>query len=187
MKSLGKLLGNFVVKNDDNRHLFKVFFYENGLSFDAKFLKGIMENDKTRNAFNVINEKWSSGNHDKNEIMERILHLLNNFQEELAQYFYTDEELNENGELIEESIGVTEEKDKYSIYFDYIKENKELKEIKRKDFESKIVDKKVGEFYVENFEEAKNVAKFFKYKTEANEDSYIMVVDDKIKIGFVDK
>lgn len=186
MKSLGKFLGNFTVKNDNERQLFKVLFYENGISFDAKMLKGITEVEEAFKAFKKINDSWITGDYDKSDIMERVLKLLNNYQEELAEYFYSDEELDEEGNLIEKYEGI-DEKSKFSIYFDYIKENKELKDIERAEFESKIFNKEIGEYYVENFEDAKNNAEFYSYKTESGGDSYIMVVDDKIKIGFVEK
>lgn len=191
MKSLGKLLGNFIVENDNGRHLFKVFFYEKGITFDEKFSKGVMEHEKAYVAFNKINLNWSSGKCERNEIMQRILHFLNNYQSELHQYFYSDEELDENGKLIEKSSSENDTqnlyKDKYSFYFNYIKENKDLKEIKRKEFESKITNNEIGDFYVENFEDAKEKAKFYNYQTDNMEESYIMVVDEKIKIGFVEQ
>jgi hypothetical protein len=188
MKSFGKLLGNFTIKNEDDRHLFKIFFYENSLSFEESFLNGINKNDKINKEFEKINKNWSSGKHSKEDIIESLLSLIGKNEKYISEYFYKDEELDENGHLIENNIEVIDDnKNKYSIYFDYIKQNKELEKIKRKDFESKIVDKNIGEYYVENFEVAKNKAEFYKYKTDAGEDSYIMVIDNKIKIGFVDK
>jgi len=45
MKVLGKLLGHFTVKNDYDEDFFIVYFYEEGISFNDDFLRGIIEQE----------------------------------------------------------------------------------------------------------------------------------------------
>ena len=73
------------------------------------------------------------------------------------------------------------------LFLQILKEKFLLNKITRKEFESKITDEKYGEYYVENLIYTKDNSEFYKYKSEISGiDFYLMVVDDKIKIGFPD-
>jgi len=179
MESLGKLLGNFIIKNDNDVSLFKVYFYENGISFDKKFLKGVVENEVTNYQFKKINDVWDSEEKDKEAVVEAVMFMLEHNQDYLSDFFYSEENLNKNGDSIKNEIDLKNE-------FDIIKKTRDIKPITRKDFESKIVNEEIGDFYVENFEKAKK-ADFFTYKSEEEKDCFIMVVKNRIKIGFAEK
>ena len=188
MDSLGKLLGNFTVTNDDNIKLFRVYFYENAISFNTKFLKGVVDNKEIYILFEEINKDWNKEEEkDKEFIMTLILSMLEKNQNYLSDFFYDKQDLF-NEEVMRQEFEKTEstKKNKYDLYYDKIKQSRELVSITRKQFESKIVNNSIGDYYVENFEKAKE-ANFFTYKSEQDEDCFIMVVNERIKIGFAEK
>jgi hypothetical protein len=74
------------------------------------------------------------------------------------------------------------------IYFKHLKENGKLNKITRKKFESNIKDEKIGDYYVENLEKSKSKStNFYTYKSKEDKSCFIMVMNDKIKIGFAEK
>jgi hypothetical protein len=176
MEHLGNLLGHFTVRNDEEVGLFKVLFYENGISFNENFLRGVIEDEATYHEFSVISNEWKNGLKNKESVMGSIMNMFNAHEEHLSEYF------------ISEPIKPIEEKSSSEIYLEYLKANDKLNEITRKDFESKIVDEKIGEFYVDNMNETKNNSKFYTYTSDTtNEKFYVMLVDEKLKIGFAEK
>jgi hypothetical protein len=182
MKVLGKLLGHFTVKNDYNEDLFIVYFYEEGISFNDDFLRGIIEQENLWIRFMEINLFWKNGFHIseneddlKSQTMNMIMDLLQENQEQLSRYFNDKPQLNQ-------------ELDNSQMFLSHLRDNDLLKEITIKEFESKIKDEEIGDYYVENLEKIKQSAKFYTYKSEkVNLDFYLMVVEEKIKIGFADK
>ena len=130
-------------------------------------------------SFEKINKVWDSEEKDKEAVIEAVMFMLEHNQRYLSDFFYPQEELDENGDSLKEEIDINNE-------YEVLKKTRELKPITRKDFESKVVDEQIGDYYVENFEKAKK-ANFFTYKSEKEEDCFIMVVKDRIKIGFVEK
>jgi len=185
MDSLGNILGNFAIKNDNDINLFKVYFHENGITFNKKFHKGVLDNFDTALQFENINKIWNSETRDKKEVIEAVMFMLEHFQVYLSTFFYNEDEIREMSEEFK-SNNLDIKKNEFDIYFDKIKKTRDLKPITRKDFESKIIDEKIGEYYVENFELAKE-ASFFTYKSDNDKDCFIMVKNDRIKIGFAEK
>ena len=176
MKHLGEYIGHFTVKNDDGLDLFKVHFYEKGISFDDKFLRGIIENEETYKDFIKINDNWKDSS-NKESAMKSIMALLEKNQDYLSDFF-----------ISEDDVDSTDIPTSNEMFLQHLKENDKLTEIQRKDFESKITDEKIGNFYVDNLKQTKGKSKFYTYKSDnSGLDFYIMVVDDKIKIGFADK
>jgi hypothetical protein len=176
MKHLGEYIGHFTVKNDDEVDLFKVHFYEKGISFDDKFLRGVIENEDTYKKFMKINSDWKESS-DRESTMKSIMSLLEGHQDYLSDFFISEDDVDSN------DIPNTNE-----MFLQHLKENDKLTEITRKDFESKITDEKIGNFYVDNLKQTKESSKFYTYNSDnSGMDFFIMVVDDKIKIGFADK
>lgn len=175
MKNLGEFIGYFTVKNDNEKSLFKVYFYEKGISFDDNFLRGIIESEDTYKEFIIINDKWKSEDNNRSDIMKDIMEMLERHQNYLSNFFINNETKREEKSL----------KDSNSLFLQYLEEKDMLVEIDRKDFETKIIDEKVGEFYVDNLKETKDDSKFYTYTSETSGlEFYLMVVSDKIKIGF---
>jgi hypothetical protein len=174
MNYLGGLIGHFSIKNENDEHLFKVYFYEGGIAFDFKLTKGIMENKKTKKEFIKIDNFWLKEK-DKDETIKLIMKLLDENQEYLSNFF----------DLEHTSSPLETLKDTNSLFFEHLKNNKLLKEISKKQFESNIIKEEIGDFYVENLEEAKSKGKFYTYKSNNNDlDFYLLVIDEKIKLGF---
>jgi len=175
MKNLGEFIGHFTVKNDNEKSLFKVYFYAKGISFDDNFLRGVIESEDTYKEFITINDKWKSEDNNRDDIMKDIMEMLERHQNYLSNFFINNETKREEKSL----------KDSNSLFLQYLEEKDMLVEIGRKDFEAKIIDEKVGEFYVDNLKETKDDSKFYTYTSETSGlDFYLMVVSDKIKIGF---
>lgn len=174
MKNLGNFLGHFTVKNDNEEKLFKVYFYDNGISFDENLLKGIIDNEDVYKDFIKINNSWKNDEKDKEITMKSILEMLERHQDYLSNFFL-------ESQIKKEEIFSSE------LFLQILKEKFLLNKITRKEFESKITDEKYGEYYVENLIYTKDNSEFYKYKSEISGiDFYLMVVDDKIKIGFPD-
>lgn len=174
MKNLGNFLGHFTVKNDNEEKLFKVYFYDNGISFDENLLKGIIDNEDVYKDFIKINNSWKNDEKDKEITMKSILEMLERHQDYLSNFFLEKQ-------IKKEEIFSSE------LFLQILKEKFLLNKITRKEFESKITDEKYGEYYVENLIYTKDNSEFYKYKSEISGiDFYLMVVDDKIKIGFPD-
>jgi len=179
MKDMGDLIGHFTIRNDDGLDLFRIYFYENGISFDKNFLKGVIEKNEIYKDFCKINIDWISGSLSKEEATELIMKILEKNQDYLSNFFINKSK--------DESQSYLNEDDN-SIYFKHLKENGKLNEIDRKFFESKIKDENIGEYYVENIEKSKSkFTKFYTYKSTEGKDCFIMVIDNKIKIGFAEK
>lgn len=178
MKNLGEFIGHFTVKNDDVKSLFKVYFYDKGISFDDNFLRGIIESEDTYKEFIAINDMWKSGSGDRESAMKSIMEMLERHQNYLSNFFMDDEIEKKSKPL----------KDSNELFFDYLKEQNMLIDITREQFESKITDEKIGEYYVDNLKGTKFNSKFYTYTSNTSGlDFYLMVVSDKIKIGFAEE
>lgn len=174
MKKLGDFIGHFTVKNDNKKSLFKVYFYEKGISFDDNFLRGIIENEDVYKEFININNEWKLKNKDREHVMKSIMEMLERHQKYLSEFFADDNKNNNN------SIKGSSE-----LFLEHLKEEDLLTKITRKEFESKIIDEKVGEYYVANLKETKNKSTFYTYQSPTSGlDFYLMIVNEKIKIGF---
>ena len=179
MKDLGDLIGHYTVRNDNGLDLFRIYFHENGISFDEKFLKGIINKNKIYKEFIKINMKWISSDISKDEIINLIMKLLEKNQKYLSKFFIDKFDI--DSKLINEE-------DDNEIYLKHLKDSEKLNKITRKKFESNIKDETIGEYYVENLEKSKSKStNFYTYKSEENKSCYIMVIDNKIKIGFAEK
>jgi HD superfamily phosphohydrolase len=179
MEELGDFIGHFTVQNDDGLDLFKIYFHKNGISFDNKFLKGVIKNKKVCKDFEKINNKWISGSLSKEDAAKLIMKMLEKNQEYLSNFFI-DEFSNDTKLYDNESEN--------EIYFKHLKENGKLNKITRKKFESNIKDEKIGDYYVENLEKSKSKStNFYTYKSKEDKSCFIMVMNDKIKIGFAEK
>jgi len=180
MKNLGQFIGHFTVKNDNKESLFKVYFYDKGISFGDNFLRGIIENEDTYKDFMTINENWKSNNKDREVVMKQIMEMLEKHQNYLSNFFMDNE--------LENTIKSKILKDSNELFFEHLKNENMLSIITRKEFEAKIVDEKIGEYYVENLKDTKSNSEFYTYISKSSGLSfYLMVVDNKIKIGFSEK
>lgn len=173
MKNLGEFIGHFTVKNDNEESLFKVYFYDKGISFDNNFLRGVIESQEVYKDFMEINSQWRDELKDRDVTMKSIMEMLDKHQKYLSDFFMGKEE----------SFDVN--KGSNEMFLDFLKENDKLTKISRKEFEAQILDEKVGEYYVNNLNETKNKSKFYTYTSDnSGLDFYLMIVNDKIKIGF---
>tara|TARA_B100000963_G_scaffold361392_1_gene396508 strand:- start:3927 stop:4466 length:540 start_codon:yes stop_codon:yes gene_type:complete len=173
MKNLGDFIGHFTVTNDNKQSLFKVYFYEKGISFDENFLRGVIEHQDIYKEFIDINNRWKSKSINRDGTMKYIMEMLEKHQTYLSNFFL-DKDI--------DSSGI---KDSNQMFLEFLKDNDMLNKITRKEFESKIVDENVGEYYVNNLKETKNKSKFYSYTSKnSGLDFYLMIVNDKIKIGF---
>jgi hypothetical protein len=179
MKNLGDLIGHFTIRNDDGLDLFRIYFHKNGISFDKKFLKGVTKDGKVYKTFIKINIEWMSGSLSKEEATELIMKMLEENQEYLSNFF-----INKFDKYSDRYYKDSENE----IYFKHLKANGKLNKITRKQFESNIKNENIGDYYVENLEKSKSkFTNFYTYKSTENKNCYIMVIDDKIKIGFAEK
>ena len=166
MKNLGEFIGNFTVEDEYNDKKFIVYFYENGITFDDKFLKFILEKEELSQDLLDINNSWKNKSKNKEEIISSIMEVFSNY--ELDFFHFSKEEINRN-----------------ALYYHFLKEKDLLTKITRKEFESKILSEKVGEYYTDVLNDTKENSEFYTYTSEVSGiDFYLMVVDDKIKIGF---
>ena len=173
MKNLGEFIGHFTVKNDNEESLFKVYFYDKGISFDDNFLRGVIESEEVYKEFMEINSKWRDELKDRDVTMKSIMKMLDKHQKYLSDFFMGEERVFDM------------KKDSHQMFLDFLKENDKLTKITRKEFESHIKDEKVGEYYVNNLKETKNKSKFYTYNSDnSGLDFYLMIVNNKIKIGF---
>tara|TARA_Y100000389_G_scaffold188509_1_gene211174 strand:- start:2794 stop:3378 length:585 start_codon:yes stop_codon:yes gene_type:complete len=173
MKNLGDFIGHFTVKNDNEESLFKVYFYDKGISFDDNFLRGVIENKEVYKEFMNINSKWRDEPKDRDITMKSIMEMLDKHQKYLSDFFMAEEEVFDT------------KKGSHQMFLDFLNDNDKLTKITRKEFESQITDEKVGEYYVNNLKETKNKSKFYTYTSDnSGLDFYLMIVNDKIKIGF---
>lgn len=180
MKNLGEFIGHFTVKNDEEKSLFKVYFYNKGISFDDTFLRGIIENEDTHKDFMKINSEWKSNNKDKEATMKSVMEMTERHQNYLSNFFLEVDFVDKSNQ---KSL-----KDSNELFFQHLHSKNMLIDISRKEFESKIVSEEIGEFYVENLKNTKLKSKFYTYDSvDSGLSFYLMVVDNKIKIGFSDK
>jgi hypothetical protein len=202
-----KFLGTIIISDSNNRDLFRVHLFEDGARFDKSFALGILNNEEISDKVLHINNLWNDGRINKDGVVSNILKLLEEYDNILYPYYFTDEELDESGRYSgEQSVDFQDynlddiyhsvkngkelpiNQDSLDSYLVRLKQKKKLKRISRKLFETHLQNDELINFYVDNY--SKKIAKFYSYELDAGEiikNCYLMVVSDKIRIGILEK
>ncbi len=168
MDNLGKFLGHYTIKPFEDDGFIKVYFYEKSILFDEKIINEIINNEKLSKTFISINKDWKNLKKEKNQIILDVMNMIC-----------------ENEEFFIKLITYDNNLDYSDAYYEILKSKYLLIKIEQKDFEKEIVKENIANYYVENLKKinSSNV-EFYKYKSESDKVFFIMVINNKIKLGF---
>lgn len=168
MNNLGNFLGHYTINPFNDKGFIKVYFYEKGISFEENIINEIIEDEKLSKIFISLNNDWKNVKKDKLEIIVDIMKMIFENEDFFKNFLSYDSKLNYN-----------------DVYYNLLKSKNLLIDIEQKEFEKNIVKEKIGNYYAENLKKINSSdAKFYKYKSENDTCFFIMVINDKIKLGF---
>lgn len=161
-----------IISNQLNgQELFRVHIHELSIRFDDKFQEGIENNIVLRDEIDYINELWKKNKIKQNEIYPIMLDILVRHGDYLRNYFFDSNELDKNGQFIENN---NQEKNP-GLFFSSLKKQKLLKKITKKEFQNNIKNVEISIKYVEKFVSKANYYFYQHYKnTKIKENWFFM-------------
>jgi hypothetical protein len=184
-----KFIGTIIVANNEDVDIYKIHVYEKSIRFDKEIAQAINADDKLRKEIVKMNVLWQNCEFNmRNDFFAELTTLLTLHEDVISDCFLKPWQLNENGHIKEDGDinydqEISYEEGQPYLYYNYLKSNKKLESIKRKDFEKNIKNEEIVNFYIDNY--SKRKARFYKYKPDQSKDEmfYFMVVGNAIKIG----
>lgn len=168
MSNLGEFLGYYTIDPFRDGGFIKVYFFEKGINFEENITEELIEDENLSKIFISINNEWKNSKKKKEEIILDIMKMIS-----------------ENEIFFKKFISVNSTVDYNEVYYNLLKSKNILIDIEQKEFEKNIIKQEIGDYYTENLEKINSSnASFYKYKTEEGEIFFIMVIDNKIKLGF---
>lgn len=158
-----------VIISDDNKDLFRVHFYENCIKFDSKFAEGISKNELVSRNVMELNKQWAERKIKVEDVLEKIVVLVELNSDKFKDYYFKDSELNKDGKYVDlvplDCLLITFDK-KAHDFFKYLLVNNVLIEIDKDKFEKDLKEDAYKEIYVESYTNIfKNKKiKFYQYK-----------------------
>ena len=182
-----KFLGTIIISDENNKDIFRVHIFDESIRFDSRFAYGVSKNSTLYKEIKDINDMWKGRRITKDHIFPLIIGAVEEHSEYLTDFYFTEEELNENGKLKHLQL-LSPKYDKMYSYYMHLKNNKKLSKISKREFEKHIKTPEVTDFYIDNY--MKKGARFYKYTMvdqykQEERPCYFMIVNDKIKIGFI--
>jgi hypothetical protein len=168
MNNLGNFLGHYTINPFNDEGFMKVYFYEKGINFEENVINEIIDNEKLSKIFISINNDWKNIKKGKTEIIVNIMNMISENEDFFKRFIVYDSTIDYN-----------------DVYYNLLKSKNLLIDIEQKEFEKHIVKENIGNYYTENLEKINSSdTKFYKYKSESENYFFIMVINDKIKLGF---
>jgi hypothetical protein len=168
MNNLGNFLGYYTINPFTDEGFIKVYFYEKGINFEENIVNEIIDNEKLSKIFISINNDWKNIKKGKTEIIINIMNMISENEDFFKKFIIYDSTI-----------------DYSDVYYNLLKSKNLLIDIERKEFEKHIIKENIGNYYTENLEKINSSdTKFYKYKSENENYFFIMVINDKIKLGF---
>lgn len=183
-----RFLGSIIISDEHSKDIFRLHVFEKSIKFDSYMAFGISKNKELYKEIEEVNNMWSEGYINKDKIFPHIINAIENYSEYLSQFYFKDFELDENGKLKNLQLLSPKYDKTYMLYMNL--KNKSLKKISKKEFESKIKDVEVQNFYIDNY--TKKGARFYSYTLvdqylQKESPCYFMVNADNTRIGFISK
>lgn len=191
MMSSDKKMTILTIKNTiKNMDLLRVHIHESSIRFDKKVNDAINNFPELKSEVNELNHLWQNQKIDQQDILKIVLYLMGQYGSYLKDFYFTEEDLDENGcyidsnekSIYEQPISLQYEQ---NFFYEYFKDQKALKKISKKEFEEEVKKENLGEEYVENY-----VFKGAKFYTGILEEEkfisvwYFMIVEDHVKMAF---
>jgi len=191
MMSSDKKMTILTIKNTiKNMDLLRVHIHESSIRFDKKVNDAINNFPELKSEVNELNHLWQNQKIDQQDILKIVLYLMGQYGSYLKDFYFTEEDLDENGcyidsnekSIYEQPISLQDEQ---NFFYEYFKDQKALKKISKKEFEEEVKKENLGEEYVENY-----VFKGAKFYTGILEEEkfisvwYFMIVEDHVKMAF---
>jgi hypothetical protein len=168
MNNLGKFLGHYTINPLNDGGFIKVYFYEKGINFEENIINEIIDDEKLSKIFILINNDWKNINKEKSEIIVDIIKMISENEDFFKKFLSYDFKIEYN-----------------DVYYNLLKSKNLLIDIEQKEFEKNIVKENIGNYYTENLEKINSSdTKFYKYKSENDTYFFLMIINDKIKLGF---
>lgn len=169
--------------------LLRVHIYEYSIRFDKGVATAIENLPQLKKEVETLNDLWKEKKITERQILNVVLHLMGKYGSYLEDYYFKKEELDENGSYVDEELNQEIQSDLNStedmvFFFDYFKEQKQLKKIGKKIFEKEIPEDLADE-YVEKY--VFKGASFYKGVLEEDRFTstwYFMVVENQAIMAF---
>lgn len=189
---MSKIIGTLTVSDNYEKDLFRIHLYEDYIKFDSKFAEGIGNIETLSEQIDEISKNWIEKKYNSSEILKEIVLIIEFYHEDLKDYYFSDDELNEFGKYIDlfpidsAIMSIGEDTDKYYKYL--LRENV-LKKIDKKYFEKNIKGESYLDNYLEIYNEIKNKkVEYYQYKLNKNFDFKLcnfVLADEKVFFGYV--
>lgn len=168
--------------------LLRVHIYEYSIRFDKKINDAIHNYPELNAEVVELNNLWKNNKIDEQDILKIVLYLVGKYGSYLKDYYFTQDDLDENGCYIDKDMLLNSEAnldDENIFFYEYFKEQNALKKISKKEFEKEISDETTGCEYVEKY--IFKGAKFYKGILEEDKFTstwYFMMVNDNLEMAF---
>jgi hypothetical protein len=187
-----KIIGTLTVSDNYNRDLFRIHLYENCIKFDSKFAEGVGKIDELTDRLNEITELWLDKKTNASEVLKDIVLVMEVYHEDLKNYYFSDEDLNEFGKYVDlvpiDSLLMHPNEDA-TRYYKYLLRENMLTKIDKKSFEKNLKDESYMDLYLEIYNDIKDKnVDYYKYVLNKNFEfktcSFILV-DGKVVFGYI--
>ena len=177
------------IKNTiDKMDLLRVHIYEYSVRFDKNVEKAINNNSELRADVEELNFLWKNQEITEHDILKIILYLMSKYGFYLKDYYFKKEDLDENGCYVDNDYSNRSEvllsDDERLFFYQYFKDQKALKKISKKKFETELPEDHVDE-YVQKY--VFKGARFYSGILEEEKFKsvwYFMVVDTNVILAF---
>ena len=187
-----KIIGTLTISDYYSRDLFRIHLYEDCIKFDSKFAEGVGKIEALAEQLDEITILWIEKKLTSSEVLKDIVLIMEVYHEDLKDYYFSDDELNEFGKYVDlvpiDSLrmDIGEEATKYYKYL--LRENV-LKKIDKKSFEKNIKEENYMDNYLEIYNELKNKnVEYYQYSLNKNFDFKVcnfILADNKVCFGYV--
>ena len=180
-----RILKTIIVSNERRVDIFRIHVFDQCIKFDSHLAYGVSKNKLIYDLIQDIEKQWVERKISFEGIFSMIVDTFQQFEDYMNQYYFRPEELDITGRM----TGVraySSQNDKLYTFSMFVKNHENLKRISKTEFETNVkymrsVD--LGRAYVDNL--SKNDSSFFSYRTNENDNFFMMLSNKDLKLAFV--
>lgn len=189
---MNKIIGTLTISDNYSKDLFRIHLYEDCIKFDSRFAEGVGKIEAITEKLDELTEMWVEKKLTASEVLRDIVLIMEVYHEDLKDYYFSDEELNEFGkyvDLIPIDFLKIDSGDDVTRYYKYLLRENVLKKIDKKSFEKNIKEDSYLDAYLEIYNELKEKkVEYYQYNLNKNFDFKVcnfILADNKVCFGYV--
>ena len=180
-----RILKTIIVSNEKRVDIFRIHIFSDCIKFDSHLAYGVSKNKFIYDLVQEIEKSWIERKISFEEIFTNIVDTFQQFEDYMNQYYFRPEELDITGRMTGIRTYSSQNEKSYTFSM-FVKKHENLKKITKDEFEANVkfmrsVD--LGRSYVDNL--SKNDSSFFSYRTNENDNFFMMFSDNDLKTAFV--